>query len=63
MIKIETLNQPGYLEVTEQQAIAILKGDLITSKKLGITADQYMSCRSEKWPVDKGSYYYFGYEL
>lgn len=49
--KIKYLNQKGYLIVTKDQAECILNGDLITAKKLGITINQYMSCKSEKWPI------------
>ena len=49
--KIKYLNQKGYLVVTNEQADAILNGDLITAKKLGITIDEYMSCKSYKWPT------------
>lgn len=49
--KIKLLNQKGYLIVSEKQANAILTGDLINAKKLGITIDEYMSCKSYKWPI------------
>ena len=52
LFKIKFLNQKGYLIVTKEQANAILSSDLITTKKLGITIDEYMSCKSYRWPIE-----------
>lgn len=49
---IKLLNSNKYLKVTKDQLTAILNNDLITSSTLGITDDQYMSCKSEKWPTN-----------
>ena len=52
LFKIKFLNQKGYLIVTKEQADAVLSGDLITAKKLGITINECMSCKSYKWPIE-----------
>ena len=49
---IKLLNCDKYLKVTKDQLNAILNSDLITARTLGITDDQYMSCKSEKWPTN-----------
>jgi hypothetical protein len=51
--KIKFLNRSGYLLVTKDQLLAILENDLLSAKELDISLDQYMSCKSEKWPIAK----------
>ena len=51
MFRLKFLNKKGYLLVTKEQARAILESDLLSAIKLGLSLDQYMSCKSEKWPT------------